>query len=61
MKIALFHNLPPGGAKRTVYEQAKYLSQNHELHLFQLSQTNEEFLSLYPFVKSIKTYPFSLS
>ena len=61
MKIALFHNLPPGGAKRTVYEQVKHLSQKHELRLFQLSNTNEDFLSLYPFVKSKKTYPFSLS
>ncbi|TSC84061.1 MAG: group 1 glycosyl transferase [Microgenomates group bacterium Gr01-1014_16] len=61
MKIAVFHNLPPGGAKRTVYEQVKFLSQKHELHLFQLSHTNENFLPLYPFVKSIKTYPFSLS
>ena len=61
MKIAVFHNLPSGGAKRTVYEQVKHLSQKHELHLFQLSNTNEDFLSLYPFVKSTKTYPFSLS
>ena len=61
MKIAVFHNLPSGGAKRTVYEQVKHLSQKHELHLFQLSNTNENFLSLYPFVKSTKTYPFSLS
>ncbi len=61
MTIAVFHNLPPGGAKRTVYEQVKHLSQKHELRLFQLSNTNEDFLSLYPFVKSIHTYPFSLS
>lgn len=61
MKIALFHNLPPGGAKRTVYEQVKHLSRTHEIYLFQLSGTDEQFLSLYSFVKSIKTYPFSLS
>ena len=61
MKIAVFHNLPPGGAKRTVYEQVKYLSRRHEIYLFQLSATDEKFLSLHPFVKSIHTYPFRLS
>ena len=61
MKIALFHNLPPGGAKRTVYEQVKHLSRYHEIHLFQLSGTDEKFLSLRSFVKSIHIYPFQLS
>lgn len=61
MKIAVFHNLPPGGAKRTVYEQVKYLSRRHDIHLFQLTGTDEKFLSLHPFVKSVHTYPFRLS
>ena len=61
MKIAVFHNLPAGGAKRTVYEQVKYLSRHHDVHLFQLFGTNEKFLSLRPFVKSVHTYPFRLS
>ena len=61
MKIAVFHNLPPGGAKRTIYEQVTYLSKKRDLFLFQLSNTNENYLSLYPFVKSVKTYPFTLS
>ncbi len=61
MKIAVFHNLPAGGAKRTVYEQVKYLSRRHEIHLFQLFGTDESFLSLTPFVSQVHTYPFSLS
>ena len=61
MKIALFHNLPPGGAKRTVYEQVKYLSRHHDIHLYELTGTDEKFLSLRPFVKSVHTYPFQLS
>jgi len=37
MKIAIFHNLPPGGALRTFNEQVKYLSKNHEICLFEIS------------------------
>lgn len=61
MDIALFHNLPPGGAKRTVYEQVKYLSRYHAIHLYRLSCTDETYLSLSPFVKSVHTYNFTLS
>ncbi|MEK7091302.1 MAG: glycosyltransferase family 4 protein [Patescibacteria group bacterium] len=61
MKIAVFHNLPPGGAKRTVYEQVKYLSRRHEIHLYELTGTDEKFLSLRPLVKSVHVYPFRLS
>ena len=30
MKIAVFHNLPAGGAKRVIFEQVKYLSKKNE-------------------------------
>jgi len=35
MKIAIFHNLPPGGGKRVLYEQVKYLSYAHETYLYE--------------------------
>lgn len=60
MKIAVFYNLPPGGAKRVLFEEVKNLSKKHELHLFEFTSTDEVFLDLKPFCKSIKPYPFQL-
>ncbi len=34
MKIAVFHNLPPGGAKRVLGEEVKFLSKKHEITAF---------------------------
>lgn len=34
MKIAVFHNLPSGGAKRILLGQVGYLSQNHTVDVF---------------------------
>ncbi len=34
MKIAVFHESPPGGAKRTVYELGKGFKKNHSADLF---------------------------
>lgn len=51
MKIAVVHNLPPGGQKRALYNQVGLLSQNHEIDLFTLSSTDEKFKSLKPFVR----------
>lgn len=60
MKIAVVHNLPPGGQKRALYEQVKRLSQRHQLDLFTLSETNESFLSLHPFVQKHYKVPYNL-
>jgi glycosyltransferase involved in cell wall biosynthesis len=60
MKIAIYHNLPPGGGKRTVYEQIKYLSQKHDLDLYELSSTDEEYLNVRPFCKNVYTFTFKL-
>lgn len=34
MKIAVFHNLPPGGAKRVLDEEVKFLSKKHPMTAF---------------------------
>lgn len=57
MKIAVFHNLPPGGAKRVLYEQVKYLSQENDIDLFEFASTDEQFLDARPFCKNIYTFP----
>jgi len=60
MKIAVFHNLPPGGAKRVLFEQVKALSRNHELHFFKLTSTDESFLDIRPYCKKVFVYQFEI-
>jgi len=46
MKIAVFHNLPSGGAKRALYELTKRLCRDHQVDLFRYDVTEESFLDL---------------
>lgn len=46
MKIAVFFNLPGGGAKRTLFEQVQYLSKNHTVDVYTLKYANHEFSDL---------------
>ncbi|MBN1263773.1 MAG: glycosyltransferase family 4 protein [Candidatus Pacebacteria bacterium] len=59
MKIAIFHNMPPGGAKRVLYEEAKGLaSRKHDLYLFELDLVDRDFLDIRPFCKKVYRYSF---
>jgi len=58
MRIALFHNLPSGGAKRTTYEQTRRLAQRHEVDLFSLSTANQEFADIRGFAHRTVILPF---
>lgn len=49
MRIAIYHNLPSGGAKRTLYETAKRLYLNHTLHEYTLDTADNEYGSLIDF------------
>ena len=60
MKIAIYHNLPPGGAKRVLYEEVKELSKKHNIYLFELSVTDESFLDIKPFCKKVRIFKFNL-
>ena len=58
LKIALFHNLPSGGAKRHTYEQVKELFQRgYEIHEFTLSTANTDYLPLKEYTKHTIIYP----
>lgn len=50
MKIAIFHNLPSGGAKRALGEMVRRLAPRHQLDVFTLSCANHDFADLRPFV-----------
>jgi glycosyltransferase involved in cell wall biosynthesis len=57
MRLALFHNLPPGGAKRCLYEQARILkARGHTLHTYTTSIGSEDFLPLAPLCETMRVY-----
>jgi glycosyltransferase involved in cell wall biosynthesis len=58
MKIAVFHNLPEGGALRTVYEQVKGLSKNHIIDLYQFD--NKYYKDINKFTRKSYVYKFYL-
>lgn len=58
MRIALYHNLPSGGAKRTLYEETKRLAATHSVDVYTLSSGNHEFADVRPYVANHFVYPF---
>jgi len=60
MKIAVFHDLPSGGAKRTLYETVKRLVARHTVDVYALSTADETYADLRPLVKRYCAYPFTL-
>ncbi|MCE5214503.1 MAG: hypothetical protein LLF83_07280 [Methanobacterium sp.] len=62
MRIAVFHNLPSGGAKRALYGYVDYLNQqNHIVDVFVPSTANEDFLPLKNVSNSLKVFPVEKS
>jgi glycosyltransferase involved in cell wall biosynthesis len=58
MKIAVFHNLPSGGAKRALYGYVEYLTKNnHQVDVFVPSTANEEFLPLDQVASNVHVFP----
>lgn len=61
MKIALFHNLPSGGAKRHTFEQVRELSlRGYEIHEFAPTTADDAYCSFKPYVKEQHFYPFEM-
>src|SRR5690349_20288505 len=61
MKIAIYHDLPSGGAKRTLYEAMKRLSQRHDLDVYTLDTADKTFCDLHEFSKAEFVFHFSPS
>jgi glycosyltransferase involved in cell wall biosynthesis len=58
VKIAVFHNLPSGGAKRALYNNVKHLkSAGHQLDVYVPSTADENFLPLNGVVDFLRVYP----
>ena len=57
LKIAVFHNLPSGGAKRSLYTYIQYLTQQgHIVDVFIPETANEEYLPLESVANSVVKY-----
>lgn len=59
MRIAVFHNLPSGGAKRALLEWSRRLSVSHEIDVYTLSTANHTFCDIRPFVRKHRVYDFT--
>ncbi len=58
MRIAVFHNLPSGGAKRALYNSVKYLKdRGHQIDVHVPSTANENYLPLKGIVDRFQVYP----
>lgn len=58
MKIAVYHNLPSGGAKRALYNYTRGLiDSGHEVDVYAPRSANEEFLDLRPLVRRYYDVP----
>jgi len=58
LKIAVYHNLLSGGNKRALYETVRGFKQNrHEVHVYNLSISEEEFAPLDEIADRINTTP----
>lgn len=56
-KIAVFHNLPSGGAKRSLYTYIQYLTHHgHIVDVYIPETANEEYLPLEEVASSVKIY-----
>jgi glycosyltransferase involved in cell wall biosynthesis len=59
MKIAIYHNLPSGGAKRALYEWTRRLAAVNTIDIYSLSTADHAFCDLQPFVRAYQILGFS--
>lgn len=59
MRIAFFHNLPDGGAKRVLYEQVKNLLKYNYVEVYEIDN-KENFFDLYSLGVKINKYKFKI-
>lgn len=59
MKIAVYHNLPSGGAKRSLFEMLRRLGSRHDIDVYTLSSAEHDFCDLRPYSRQYHVSPFS--
>jgi glycosyltransferase involved in cell wall biosynthesis len=58
MRIAIYHNLPSGGAKRALFEWTQRLAADNALDAYTLSTADHAFCDIRPFVRQHRLYDF---
>jgi glycosyltransferase involved in cell wall biosynthesis len=58
MRIAIYENLPPGGAKRASFDFGRFLATRHEVDLYRLSITDNRAFDLAPLAHQVSTYRY---
>jgi len=58
VRIALFHNLPSGGAKRAVYEWTRRLANRHTVDVYTYSSADADFCDIRPFAHNHRVFEF---
>lgn len=58
MHIAVYHNLPSGGAKRAMHETLKRLANAHTFDVYTLSSADHDFADIRPFARAHHVFPF---
>jgi glycosyltransferase involved in cell wall biosynthesis len=61
LKIAVYHNLPSGGAKRSLYEMLRRLAGRHYIDVYTLSSAEHDFCDLRPYSQHYSVAPFRAS
>ena len=59
LRIGLYENLPPGGAKRSAYEFGRYLARRHVVELYTLRPATTEGFDLAPEAARVYRYRYS--
>jgi glycosyltransferase involved in cell wall biosynthesis len=58
VRIAVYHELPSGGAKRALFETVRRLAEQHTVDVFSLSAADHEFCDLRPVVHGHRVASF---
>lgn len=58
MRLAVYHNLMSGGAKRALFEQVRRLAGKHRVDVFTISSAEHDFCDLRPVVSSYRVFRF---
>ena len=59
LRIAIYHDLSSGGAKRTLFEIVKRLGERHHLDMYNLSCSDHDFCDIRRFGAETHTYSFN--
>ncbi|PWB75400.1 MAG: hypothetical protein C3F07_05650, partial [Anaerolineales bacterium] len=59
MKIAIFHNIPSGGAKRALFEWTRRLAGRHVIDVYSLATADHTFCDIRPFAARHHVFEFA--